>query len=87
MAVLADFARISQVPRCCVHVRMAKGGRDRYLPLPQITLQVLRRFWRTHRHPRLLFPNASSQPTSNLLAISPMDPGAVQAALKAARID
>lgn len=67
-----------------VHVRMAKGGRDRYVPLPQNTLQVLRRFWSTHRHPRLLFPNASGHPAA---ASGPMDRGGVQAALKAARID
>jgi integrase len=27
-----------------VHVRQAKGGRDRYVPLPEPTLQHLRRF-------------------------------------------
>jgi site-specific recombinase XerD len=70
-----------------VHVRQAKGGRDRYVPLPGPTLQHLRRFWCTHRHPRLLFPNASGDPALMRKASSCMDRGGVQAALKAARID
>ena len=40
-----------------VHVRDAKGNRDRLVPLPQQTLRVLRGYWRVHQHPRLLFPN------------------------------
>ncbi len=40
-----------------VHVRAAKGGKDRYVPLPDLALRSLRRFWATHRHDRLLFPN------------------------------
>jgi integrase/recombinase XerD len=43
--------------RMRVHVRDAKGNRDRLVPLPQQTLRVLRRHWRVHQHPRLLFPN------------------------------
>ena len=40
-----------------VHIRNAKGNRDRLVPLPQATHQVLRRFWSVHRNPVLLFPN------------------------------
>ena len=70
-----------------VHVRQGKGGKDRYVPLPDPTLQHLRRFWRTHRYPRLLFPNASGNEASARTASSPMDRGGVQAAIQAARKD
>jgi integrase/recombinase XerD len=36
---------------------IGKGNKERILPLPQTLLVALRSFWRTHRHPRLLFPN------------------------------
>lgn len=39
-----------------VHVRAGKGGKDRTVPLPEQTLALLRRYWRTHQHPTLLFP-------------------------------
>jgi integrase/recombinase XerD len=42
--------------RMLVHVRHGKGGKDRYVPLPQRTLQLLRQYWVTHRHPVLIFP-------------------------------
>jgi site-specific recombinase XerD len=40
-----------------VHIRDAKGNRDRFVPLPQTTHHLLRRFWQVHRNPVLLFPN------------------------------
>jgi len=39
-----------------IHLREAKGGKDRFVPLPAFLLARLRGFWRSHRHPRLLFP-------------------------------
>jgi integrase len=68
-----------------VHVRQGKGGKDRYVPLPDATLLYLRRFWRTHHNPRLLFPNGSGNDASARTARSPMDRGGVQAAMTAAR--
>lgn len=43
-----------------LHVRNAKGGKDRHVPLAPAMLADLRRFWRRHRHPRWLFPGLSS---------------------------
>ena len=42
--------------RMLIHVRQAKGRKDRYVILPQQTLAALRGYWRTHRNPTLLFP-------------------------------
>lgn len=67
-----------------VHVRNAKGRKDRYVHLPEVTLNTLRRFWMTHRNPRLLFPNPNGNSELMRKAIGPMDRGGVQLALKAA---
>jgi len=42
--------------RAQLHVRAGKGRKDRFVVLPRLTLQCLRRYWRDHRHPALLFP-------------------------------
>jgi site-specific recombinase XerD len=42
--------------RMLIHVRRGKGGKDRYVPLPERTLQLLRQYWATHRHRVLIFP-------------------------------
>ena len=39
-----------------VHIRDSKGNKDRLVPLPQVTLHLLRRYWSTHRNPHRLFP-------------------------------
>lgn len=43
-------------PRAQLHVRAGKGRKDRFVVLPRLTLQCLRRYWRDHRHPVWLFP-------------------------------
>ncbi len=41
-----------------VHIRRGKGHKDRFVPLPDLTLLALRELWKKHRHPKFLFPNA-----------------------------
>ena len=45
-----------------VHVRQGKGNKDRYVPLSEKTLQLLRAHWLTHRHPVWLFPSRVEGP-------------------------
>ena len=78
----ADVGRLLLHKRMRVQVRDAKGNRDRLVPLPQATLAVLRRFWLTHRHPELLFPNRSAGLKGALRASSPLDRGGVQLTLR-----
>jgi integrase/recombinase XerD len=71
-----------------VLIRDGKGGVDRYVPLPEMTYRVLRRFWPTHRHPHLLFPSPQgSRFQSPLPASKPMDGSGVQAAFKASKLE
>ena len=65
-----------------VHIRDAKGNKDRFVPLPEQTLLILRRFWQLHRHPTLLFPNRQSGLKGAHLATSPLDRGGVQLTLR-----
>ncbi|MDA3919326.1 MAG: site-specific integrase [Salinisphaera sp.] len=64
-------------PRAQLHVRAGKGRKDRFVVLPRLTLQCLRRYWRDHRHPALLFPGRAliDRPASGA-----MDRGSTQKA-------
>jgi site-specific recombinase XerD len=64
--------------RQLLHIDQGKGGKDRYVPLPETCLQMLRQHWRTHRHPVWLFP--SSVEAAN----QPMNESSVQKAFRAA---
>lgn len=68
--------------RARVHIRDAKGNKDRFVPLPAVTLIALRRFWQTHRHPVLLFPNRQGGIKAAARATSPLDRGGVQLTLR-----
>ncbi|MBK1725157.1 recombinase [Thiocystis violacea] len=65
-----------------VHIRDAKGNKDRLVPLPETTLELLRRFWRLHRNPVLLFPNRHGGLKAAASASTPLDRGGVQMTLR-----
>ena len=65
-----------------VHIRDAKGNKDRFVPLPDATLAALRRFWSVHHNPVLLFPNRKGGLTGSGSATTPLDRGGVQSALR-----
>lgn len=65
-----------------VHIRDSKGNKDRFVPLPDATLDLLRRFWQLHRHPVLLFPNRHGGLKAAHRATSPLDRGGVQTTLR-----
>jgi site-specific recombinase XerD len=46
--------------RMVLHIH-GKGKRDRYVPLPERTLDLLRQFWKTHRSPEWVFPTPTRQ--------------------------
>jgi len=66
-----------------VHIRRGKGHKDRRVPLPDLTYRALQALWCRHRHPRLLFPNASGDMEQIQLARTPMGRSSAQTAMKA----
>lgn len=68
--------------RMKIHVRQGKGAKDRFVTLPQATLQAMRRYWASHRNPSLIFPRGRT-PQERLRATEPMDRGGLQKSFKA----
>jgi site-specific recombinase XerD len=58
--VLSLQVRDIDSARLQVHVRQSKGNKDRFVLLPTLTLQALRRYWASHRNPTWLFPAGQS---------------------------
>ncbi|MEM8501490.1 MAG: site-specific integrase [Pseudomonadota bacterium] len=71
--------------RMMLHIRKGKGGKDRYVPLPENTCQLLRQYWVTHRHPKWLFPGRKRLcETTGQDKTKPMNERGMQTALKKA---
>jgi site-specific recombinase XerD len=73
--------------RLMIHVRHGKGAKDRYVPLPERTLQLLRHYWKQHRNPVLLFPAEGRDHIDLAQATEPMSKSSVQDAFHAALQD
>lgn len=69
--------RVGDIDSQCqqVHIRNGKGRKDRFVVLPALTLACLRRYWRDHRHPELLFPGVGAAAATGV-----MDRGSTQKA-------
>ncbi len=65
-----------------VHIRDAKGNKDRLVPLPDKTLRVLREFWAVHKHPRFLFPSRKRGLKNVRLVELPLDRGGIQTTMQ-----
>jgi site-specific recombinase XerD len=70
--------------RMMLYVHRGKGAKDRYVPIPQETLLLLRSYWKTHRNPTLLFPALGREHTGGPTATIPMNRASVQGALSRA---
>jgi len=67
--------------RQLLHVCHGKGGKDRYVPLPQPVLEMLRQYWGTHRDPVWIFPS------THQTVKGPMDASGLQRAFHGALLD
>ena len=82
----ALFLQVSDIdgPRLQVQVHRGQGAKDRYVPLPEETLALLRTYWQTHRHPAWLFPATGRNHSHSPTAASPMRRSRVQGACRTA---
>jgi len=55
--------------RKMIHVVQGKGNKDRYVPLPDHTLKLLRHWWVTHRNPDWMFPARNGLDAMNETAL------------------
>ena len=49
--------------RMLIHIRGAKGRKDRYTLLSEKTLEVLREYWRKYKPTKWLFPDQTKKDT------------------------
>jgi site-specific recombinase XerD len=70
--------------RRMLHVSHGKGGKDRYVPLPERTLELLREYWTTHRNPVWMFPSEGKDHIPIKQSSEPMHKSSVQDAFRAA---
>lgn len=68
--------------RMRVHIRNSKGNKDRFVLLPQRTLNALRRYWSSHRNYKLLFPKLSDSSLIQTIT-EPMSRNGITPAIKA----
>ena len=77
---VADIDRARGV----IHVRQAKGAKDRYVPLPPSVLPLLEACWLSHRNPVWLFPSVGRLGTGGRAAQSHVPLNTVQWAFRKA---
>ena len=68
-----------------IHVHRGKGAKDRFIPLPNSILMLLRRYWVTHKNPCLIFPAMGRNCKQAKHAQTPMAKSSVQGAFRKAR--
>jgi integrase/recombinase XerD len=83
------FLEVSDIDgaRKMIHIHRGKGAKDRYVPLPEFTYALLRRYWVTHRNPRLIFPAVGRGQQKAPISQEPMSIDGVQGSFRRAKFD
>jgi integrase/recombinase XerD len=69
--------------RMLIHVHRGKGAKDRLVPLPESTREIMRNYWATHRNPVWIFPAEGCNHKLASTAKQPMSESSVQDVIKA----
>jgi len=80
----ALYLQVGDIDSCRmrIHVHRGKGAKDRYVPLPQATVNTLRSYWKRHRNPAWIFPRLGRSGKEGPTAQTPMHKESVQGALR-----
>ncbi|MCH8010663.1 MAG: tyrosine-type recombinase/integrase [Candidatus Marinimicrobia bacterium] len=70
--------------RRLIHVHHGKRAKDRYVPLPERTLILLREQWKTHSNPVWLFPSPGRGRVHESTSNKPLPKSSVQIAFREA---
>jgi site-specific recombinase XerD len=83
----ALYLQVSDIDgkRMKIHVHRGKGSKDRYVPLPDETWHLLRKYWVTHKNPVLIFPALGRGHNQASTSKNPMAIDSVQGAFRKAR--
>lgn len=73
--------------RMVIHIKDGKGRKDRIVPLPQCTLQILRAHYKTHRNEKYIFPAPGRGGYKENVSTIPLPDSSVQTVLKKALRD
>jgi site-specific recombinase XerD len=73
--------------RMVVHVKNAKGRKDRLVPLPNSTLQILRVHFKTQLNPNFIFPAPCRGGRKETVSTKPVPDSSIQTVLKKARLE
>ena len=70
--------------RGLIHVQQSKGNKDRTVPLPKKTLELLREQWKSHRNQTWIFPSAGPSGNDMPYATNSISKSSVQVAFRKA---
>lgn len=68
--------------RMLLHICEAKGNCDRYVPLPEVTLKLLRLHYKTHLNPVFVFPAPGRGGNRESTSTSPLPDSSIQTVFK-----
>jgi len=70
--------------RMIIHLKNAKGRKDRIVPLPQYTLKLLRKHYKNHRNKKYIFPAPGRAGIYETKSTMPLPDSSIQTVLKKA---